>query len=566
MLRRWVMGTGAVWVVSMAIGLAQAPAPAPAPPAPRAADRQPLPRTMVDGHRGSLFVSSENCLACHNGLVTTQGENVSIGSAWRASMMANASRDPYWQASVRRELLDHPAAAGEIEDECSVCHMPMSHTTERAAGGRGRVFAHLPLAARRGEIDLLAGDAVSCTACHQIQAQGLGTPESFTGGYAIDRQTPFEQRALFGPYAVDRSRATIMHSATGFTPTEGRHLQTPELCATCHTLYTTARGANGEPIGRLPEQVPYLEWRHSDYRDRETCQSCHMPVVPEATRIASVLGEPRAGLSRHLFRGGNFFMLRMLNRYRDELDVAAPASELEAEAAGTLASLQRDAARLSILRTAVERDGHTLIADVIVENLTGHKLPTAYPSRRAWIHFTVRDARGGLLFESGRLAADGRIEGNDNDAEAARFEPHYAEITRAEQVQIYESILGDPQGRVTTGLLSAVDYLKDNRLLPRGFDKATASRDIAVRGDALSDDGFIGGGDTVRYTVPLGRADGPFVVTAELCYQPIGFRWAHNLEGYDASEPRRFTQYYREMSSGTAAILATATATAIATP
>ena len=56
-------------------------------------------------------------------------------------------------------------------------------------------------------------------------------------------------------------------------------------------------------------------------------------------------------------------------------------------------------------------------------------------------------------------------------------------IDRPDQVQIYESILGDADSHPTTGLLSAVRYLKDNRLLPRGFDKATADPQIAVFGD-----------------------------------------------------------------------------------
>ena len=51
----------------------------------------------------NLFLTSDNCMACHNGLSTTKGEGVSIGVDWRATMMANSARDPYWQASVRRE-------------------------------------------------------------------------------------------------------------------------------------------------------------------------------------------------------------------------------------------------------------------------------------------------------------------------------------------------------------------------------------------------------------------------------------------------------------------------------
>src|SRR5262245_7601934 len=73
----------------------------------------------------SLFEPSDRCMACHNNLVTPAGEDVSIGQSWRGSMMANSSRDPYWQASVRRETIDHPRAKDAIEDECSKCHMPM---------------------------------------------------------------------------------------------------------------------------------------------------------------------------------------------------------------------------------------------------------------------------------------------------------------------------------------------------------------------------------------------------------------------------------------------------------
>src|SRR5690349_24376959 len=71
------------------------------------------------------FQTSDRCLACHNGLTTAGGKDVSIGLDWRASMMANSARDPYWQASVRREAIDHPESKAAIEDECSGCHMPV---------------------------------------------------------------------------------------------------------------------------------------------------------------------------------------------------------------------------------------------------------------------------------------------------------------------------------------------------------------------------------------------------------------------------------------------------------
>jgi hypothetical protein len=504
------------------------------------------------------FLTSDRCVACHNGLQTAAGEDVSIGFDWRATMMANSSRDPYWHAGVRRESIDHPESAAAIEDECSICHMPIVRYDAKLRGEHARVFEHLPFFADEKQ-GRQAADGVSCSVCHQISKDRLGTPDSFNGGFVVQPPAAPDARLEYGPFEVDAGHRRIMISSSeGYRPTQSDHIRQSEVCATCHTLLTQALGPGGQVVGRLPEQVPYQEWLHSEFKSSQSCQSCHMPAVNEPAPITRVFGELREGVSRHVFVAANFFMLRMLNRYRDSLDVAALPQELSGAADRTVAYLGTRAATLQIDDVRIE--GGRLRADVVVQNLGGHKLPTAYPSRRAWLHVTVRDGNRNVIFESGALNPDGSIRGNDNDADALAFEPHYSEIRSADQVQIYESILGGSNGAVTTGLLTGVSYLKDNRLLPRGFDKRTAEPDIAVHGAALGDDDFVGGGDRVRYSAPLAGSAGPFTVTAELLYQPIGFRWAHNLKSYNAAEPRRFTSYYDAMSAASATTLARLTA------
>jgi hypothetical protein len=503
------------------------------------------------------FQTSDRCIACHNGLVAASGEDVSIGFDWRASMMANSSRDPYWQASVRRESIDHPESNKAIEDECSICHMPITRLNAKLRGRPGEVFSHLPFAADEKE-GRQAADGVSCSVCHQIGKERLGTRESFNGGFVVQAPGDPNARPEYGPYEVDRGHTRIMNSASeGYRPTQSDHIRQSELCATCHTLITNALGPGGTSIGQLPEQVPYQEWLHSDFKNTQSCQSCHMPVVNEPVPITRVFGVPREGVSRHTFVGANFFMLRMLNRYRDVLGVSALPQELTAAADQTMRFLGAQAARIRI--DDVQVVSGRLRADVVVENLGGHKLPTAYPSRRAWLHVIVRDGSGRPVFESGAVNPDGSVQGNDNDADASKFEPHYTEVRSADEVQIYETIMGDANGRVTTGLLAAVRYVKDNRLLPRGFDKATAEPDVAVHGGALEDPDFVGAADRVRYSTPIGNAQGPFVVEAELLYQPIGYRWATNLKAYGREpEPHRFTGYYDQMAAASTTTLARA--------
>ena len=490
----------------------------------------------------AVFQPSSQCMTCHNGLTTPSGEDVSFGTLWRASMMAHSARDPYWQAGVRREVADHPRAQQAIENECSRCHMPMAHVEQHALGRQLSVFGNLPAAGVAASP--LAAEGVSCSLCHQIRSDALGSRSSFTGGFVIDTSTPLERRQMFGPYDVDQGRTSVMRSATGLQPTAATHIQQSEVCATCHTLYTHALNAAGEATSEFPEQMPYQEWLHSEFRASQSCQSCHMPVVSQPTPITSVLGEPREGVSRHDFRGANFLMHGILNRFRADLGVVARPAELDAAVARTKAFLQATSATVSVAQAEVI-DGR-LEADIIVRNLAGHKLPTAYPSRRAWLRVAVHDEQGRPVFSSGAMEQTGAIAGNDNDRDGARFEPHYREIRSEDQVQIYEAIMGTPTGAVTTGLLSAVRYLKDNRILPRGFDKRTAPGDVAVHGEALDDADFLAGEDRIRYSIDLAGARGPFTIDAQLWYQSIAYRWAENLKAYRSAEPQRFLSYYEE--------------------
>jgi hypothetical protein len=504
----------------------------------------------------SAFVPAAQCISCHAQLTAPTGEDISIGFDWRPTMMANAARDPYWHAAVRREVLDHPVAQAAIEDKCSTCHMPMARFDAAAAGGQGEVFASLTPAAPQ---HALAAEGVSCSVCHQISAENLGEHASFDGGFAIE-PAGAAGRVAFGPHDVDAGRQSLMRSAATLTPSFGSHIQQSELCATCHTLYTTALDDAGQTIATLPEQVPYQEWLHSEYRATASCQSCHMPEVAGEAPIASVLGQPRPAVSRHTFVGSNAFMLDILRKHRGELGVTALPQELEAAAEETRRFLGSRAATLTISTARRTPAGLELTLDIA--SVTGHKLPTAYPSRRAWLHVVVRDASGRVVYESGAIRSDGSIVGNDNDEDAARFEPHYDVVTAPTEVQIYESIMVDRRDAVTTGLLHGVRYIKDNRLLPRGFDKSTAEPDVAVRGAAAADENFIGGADRVEYRVELADdATAPFHIEAELLYQPIGFRWADNLRSYATAETQRFARYYEESAVGSATPLARAAAT-----
>ncbi len=498
---------------------------------PRSASHEPAP-----GHANDPFTTSEQCAVCHFGapgataMRDAAGGDVSPYATWRATMMANSFRDPYFRAQLRKES----AAAGEsVQELCLRCHAPMAHH-ERVLDGRA--------APRLADVDddLYADDGVSCTVCHTMLPDGLGRAETFSGRPRFD-----DQRRIFGPYADVFPQPMQAH--VDYTPMQGEHVRTSALCATCHTLYTEHHGTP------FAEQTPFLEWRNSAFADDRdgadpdavrTCQQCHMPATGK-TRIArNPMGfdfgriAPREDYRAHAFVGGNAFVLELLAEHRDELYVQAEPEALRAMAAATRRQLAERTARLSI--SPLRRDGGALAFDVTVENLTGHKFPTGYPARRAWLRLEVL-VGGEVVFASGAVDDEGRLRGVADEHGL----PHVRTIERESDVVVYELVATDPDGRPTTFLTRMSRACRAAVFAPCGW--RAVSLGVAhlppVAVDGPSD--FFGGGDTVACRVALPEGvDGACEVRATLCYQAVPPVWVDALRDVDAPEARRFVAYY----------------------
>ena len=518
-----------------------------APPAESVRPLAPAQGGALASARIDWFATAGICVVCHQNNVDEAGNDVSNGEYWRSTMMANAAKDPYYLAGVSINVAYYPEYSAAIETKCSTCHMPMAHYSNIAQGQQGVIFGANGYLDPQHQHQTLALDGVSCTVCHQIQSEGLGDFDSFSGGGIFDLQTPMGSRTIFGPFVPQRPSQNIMSRSSGFIPQQGNHIIQSQVCATCHNLYThyvTEDGIFSEAW--FPEQTPYSEWLNSDYAAQSACQDCHMPPAEGAVVLANRgSATMRSPYAKHNFVGGNAYMVDVMKNFGGEIDVQAGPEHFDATLARTLTQLQSQTAILSISDHGLS--DRTLSFDVTASILTGHKFPTGYPSRRTWLHVTIKDVNEQVVFESGRVSQNGAIFGNENDADPLAFEPHYDEITNPEQVQIYETIMRDVYGNVTTVLLSASAYAKDNRLLPAGFDKTAVPEDIAPVGNAVGDDDFTGSGDTVTYRVDTGNASGPFTVKVELLYQSIAYRWAHDVSTYDTEQAKLFSAYYNTL-------------------
>jgi hypothetical protein len=116
---------------------------------------------------------------------------------------------------------------------------------------------------------------------------------------------------------------------------------------------------------------------------------------------------------------------------------------------------REETARITVQNLQSTSEG--LRAAVRVKNLAGHNLPSGVGFRRLFIEFSVLDAKGNVLWSSGRTDRLGQLLGADGTP--LPFE-HYLATVRApsgirspDDVQIYEEVVTDDR-MITTGFLN----------------------------------------------------------------------------------------------------------------
>lgn len=505
-----------------------------------------LLRQILEGPIDStiIFPTAGNCSGCHgfdtNGyaMVDFFGNDVNIHDDWRATMMANAAKDPFWRAKVSHEILVTPAEFhNAIETKCTSCHAPNGHYTALLRGHEAYTMEDL-LA------DTIGLDGVSCTTCHKISAEQLG--DTHSGNINFDTN-----RVVYGPYFLPF--APPMADFVGLEPLFGDHVTDAGLCAPCHTLLTEPIGTNGQLLGTtFVEQATYHEWLNSDYELEQSCQGCHLPRLEEPIVISAnyLFLEGRSPFGLHELAGANTFMLQLMKEHRAELGINALPEHFDATIEATYNMLQNKSLYSSLEWMGVEED--TAYFQLKLTNRAGHKLPSGYPSRRLFVEFVATTEAGDTLFHSGRFNENYELIDED-----AGVEPHYAVINQPGQVQIYEMAAGDDTGGFTVVLEHADRMLKDNRLPPRGFSTADEVYDTTrIVGRALTDANFNydngeegSGSDILEFHIPTLGYEGLVQVTARAYYHSLPPRWLAPIFAESTPEIDTFRQMFDRMDN-----------------
>jgi hypothetical protein len=249
--------------------------------------------------------------------------------------------------------------------------------------------------------------------------------------------------------------------------------------------------------------------------------------------------------ARHTLVGLNQFGLMLFQQFPDILGIRTTDYMFAAGTLGLITS-QRSSNELATQETAkisvasITRTEKFIEARVEVENLAGHSFPSGVAFRRAFIAFEALDGQGNVVWASGRTNSVGAIVKGTSDEILATefffdpatrkqvFQPHHEVISDETQAQVYEELVADTEGKITTSFVGLDQPLKNNRLQPKGWrTDGPLAEFTAPHGDVEHDPDYDGssgasGIDKLIYRIALSdRTRNIVAVRVTLNYQAI---------------------------------------------
>jgi tetratricopeptide (TPR) repeat protein len=331
---------------------------------------------------------------------------------WRQSVHSNSFRAPWYLKNVNM-LIDEKGV--QYSRHCEGCHNPVALLSGDLSQGMPK---------KRPFED----EGLTCSTCHSIQSvntTGTGSYVMGTPAVLVDENgAPITRPVTDAEILANLDR----HSKAVMRPL----YQSPEFCAGCHKA----------AIPRVLDDYKWLrafsvydEWQAASFTRQSplpfyrkdsvsTCQTCHMmrePMPAEAIDPGAKDGK----LVSHRWLGGNS-LLPQYYKYDEQstklvaflkngplgggvlnVDIFA----LEKEGAAATAKDQVLVAPLGLTAFSLAA-GETLVADVVIQNKgIGHAFtPEQRDFYEAWVDFTVKDAAGKTLTESGFLKPDGNLD------------------------------------------------------------------------------------------------------------------------------------------------------------
>ncbi|NNE18154.1 MAG: hypothetical protein HKN10_06730 [Myxococcales bacterium] len=425
---RFFLGIAAALLVTVAIAYAATEVPAVVQ----------MPGTQPG--EVSTLESPTKCDNCHGGYDAA----VEPAHNWRGSMMAHATRDPIFWATVAIAEQDFDGSG----DLCIRCHSADGWLSGRSTPTDGSGLS---------END---ASGVSCDLCHTLtDPDGLEHVGEQFPPFIADSTEPHYGGGQYAVWGGSEKLGPYDDAAARHQDMKSQFHRSSDLCGTCHDVSNPVvgdlahnngaqvplasgdfSGVLGAPVGEQAafKNPPYAygivertysehvaSWFYErplnelgdlppelqagaileasqvgDYADGTvrtfSCQTCHMPPVTGPG--CNKKGVPvRADLPLHDLTGGNYWMPDAI-QYLDSLGRLVIGGGLTSD---ETAAMNDGAirARQNLHKAAsltVEGDS------VRVVNLTAHKLISGYPEgRRMWLNVRWYDHVGTLLAEDG---------------------------------------------------------------------------------------------------------------------------------------------------------------------